>query len=131
MRHHFLVIAALATGLLAGGGYFHPQILWAFIVVGPLVLLGLYDVLQRDHTVLRNFPVIGHLRYLFESVSPEIQQYFIERHTDGTPFSRNQRSLVYARSKVERETHPFATGHHGQSPSRQQSRRHRSRRGYR
>ena len=109
MRGLFFLIAGASTALVLGAGYYYPQVLWAFVVVGPLVLLGLCDVWQRDHTLLRNFPVIGHMRYLFESISPEIQQYFIERHTDGTPFSRNQRSLVYARSKDERETHPFGT----------------------
>lgn len=84
--------------------------LWPLSVMFlPLIGLGLYDSFQKKHAILKNFPVLGHLRYLFESISPEIQQYFIERRTDGTPFSRNQRSLVYQRAKNVKDTHPFGT----------------------
>ncbi|MDQ8186223.1 FMN-binding glutamate synthase family protein [Pelagicoccus sp. SDUM812002] len=75
----------------------------------PLFVLGVYDLFQRKHTILRNFPLVGHFRYMFEAISPEIQQYFIERHTDGTPISRNHRSIVYKRSKDKNSTHPFGT----------------------
>jgi glutamate synthase domain-containing protein 2 len=81
-------------------------ILW--VLVG-LFVLGIYDVLQKKHTILRNFPLVGHFRYILESISPEIQQYFIESNTDGRPFSRNLRSLAYRRSKNANDTHPFGT----------------------
>ncbi|MCB9539434.1 MAG: FMN-binding glutamate synthase family protein [Myxococcales bacterium] len=87
------------------------------VVVGPLVGVGVYDVTQRHNTILRNFPVLGHLRYFFEFISPEIQQYFIERHTDGMPLSKNQRNLVDARADGRPATHPFGTEHDLYAPS--------------
>ena len=97
-------------------GYFYPGFLWAYVVVTPFFILGIYDVIQSRHTILRNFPVVGHLRYLFESISPEIQQYFVERRTDGVPFTRNQRSLAYTRAKGVNDTHPFGTELHILTP---------------
>jgi len=86
---------------------------WAaglFIVVGGgLVLLGLNDMRQRARSVLRNYPVIGHLRYLLEFIRPEIRQYFIESDNEAAPFSRQQRSLVYQRAKGEPDKRPFGT----------------------
>ena len=74
-----------------------------------IACLGVADVTQKKHAILRNFPVVGHFRYLLESVSPEIQQYFIESNTSGRPFSRNLRALVYRRAKGVNDTHPFGT----------------------
>jgi len=65
--------------------------------------------IQKKHTILRNFPLLGYFRYLFELIAPEIQQYFIERTTDGKPFSRNHRGLVYKRAKGVNDTFPFGT----------------------
>ncbi|GEC72184.1 FMN-binding glutamate synthase family protein [Flavobacterium flevense] len=73
------------------------------------IAIGFYNSVQKKHAILRNFPVIGYFRYIFESISPEIQQYFIERSTDGKPFSRNQRSLVYQRAKNIDSNTPFGT----------------------
>ncbi len=75
----------------------------------PLFALGMRDALQTRHTVLRNFPIIGHGRYLIESVRPELQQYLIESNLDAYPVEREFRSLVYQRSKNELETRPFGT----------------------
>ncbi|MBN3581992.1 FMN-binding glutamate synthase family protein [Algoriphagus aestuarii] len=99
-------ILILITGLsiyFFGLGYIFLGILLV------LVMIGLYDVFQRKHAILRNFPIVGHFRYMFEAISPEIQQYFIESNTDGRPFSRNLRSLVYRRAKNVNDTHPFGT----------------------
>lgn len=71
--------------------------------------LGLHDVRQTRHSVLRNYPVIGHLRFLLEFVRIEIRQYFIESDHEATPFSRTQRSLVYQRAKGEPDKRPFGT----------------------
>ena len=78
-------------------------------VLAGLFVLGVYDVAQKKHAILRNFPLVGHFRYILESISPEIQQYFIESNTDGRPFSRNLRSLAYRRAKNVSDTHPFGT----------------------
>ncbi|EXG75174.1 FMN-binding glutamate synthase family protein [Acinetobacter baumannii] len=81
--------------------------LW--VVSGALSLLGLYDVLQNRHSILRNYPIMGHFRFLFEDIRPEIRQYFIEADQDALPFSRMQRSLVYQRAKNENADKPFGS----------------------
>lgn len=79
------------------------------VLGGGLVLLGVVDMRQRARSVLRNYPVIGHLRYLLEFIRPEIRQYFIESDNEAAPFSRQQRSLVYQRAKGEPDKRPFGT----------------------
>jgi glutamate synthase domain-containing protein 2 len=69
------------------------------VVVGLLLLVALRDLVQRKHSLLRNFPLLGHLRYLLESIRPELQQYFIERNYDGRPYDRDTRSVIYERAK--------------------------------
>lgn len=108
-RRLFFVLsvgAVLATLLWAS---LWPGAYWLFIVILPLIFLGIYDMIQRDHTILRLYPVIGHLRFLLESIRPEIQQYFVESDINGTPFSREFRSLVYQRAKGVLDTRPFGT----------------------
>ena len=84
--------------------------MWAlFLIAGALTLLGVYDLVQRRHAVRRNYPVIGNLRWLLESIRPEIRQYLIEGDNEQAPFSRAQRSLVYARSKNEGSELAFGT----------------------
>ena len=79
------------------------------LLFGALSALGWYDLRQSKKAVLRNYPVIGHLRYMLETVRPEMRQYFLENDSDATPFSRSQRSLVYARAKGESDKRPFGT----------------------
>ena len=83
--------------------------LWLVVVFAALSLVGLRDVMQARHAVLRNYPVIGHLRFLLEFVRPEVRQYFIEGDREAAPFSRQQRSLVYQRAKGESDKRPFGT----------------------
>ena len=80
-----------------------------FMLFAGLVCVGLYDLLQTKRSILRNYPVIGHLRFTLEFVRPEIRQYFIESDNEATPFSRAQRSLVYQRAKNEPDKRPFGT----------------------
>jgi glutamate synthase domain-containing protein 2 len=82
---------------------------FAALVCLFLLGLGLRDTLQRRHSVLRNYPVIGHLRFLLEFIRPEIRQYFIESDNEAAPFSRQQRSLVYQRAKGDPDKRPFGT----------------------
>lgn len=97
------LLATLAAGI-GGPGY------WALVVLAVLlVLVGIYDVMQTKHAILRNYPVLGHMRFLLEGIRPELQQYFIERDFDGRPFDRNTRSLIYARAKNANEESPFGT----------------------
>ncbi len=71
--------------------------------------MAVYDVVQRRHAVLRNYPLLGHLRYLLESVRPELQQYFIERNFDGRPYDRDTRTLIYERAKGTAGEKAFGT----------------------
>jgi glutamate synthase domain-containing protein 2 len=82
---------------------------WAALGFLFLTALGLRDSLQGQRSVLRNYPVIGHLRFLMEFVRPEIRQYFIEGDNEAAPFSRQQRSLVYQRAKGDSDKRPFGT----------------------
>ena len=109
VREKFLLISILAIVAVFVISQSWAPILWSFIVIVPLILLGLYDIIQTKHTILRNFPVLGHFRYILESVRPEIMQYFVETDTQGRPFNRIFRSLVYSRSKKETSTAPFGT----------------------
>lgn len=71
--------------------------------------MGLYDMFQSKKTIRRNFPLLGRMRYLLESIGPELRQYFFENDLDGKPFNRLERSLVYQRSKKESDSNPFGT----------------------
>jgi glutamate synthase domain-containing protein 2 len=81
----------------------------AFLLFAGLVAIGIYDVRQPKRSILRNYPIIGHLRFTLEFIRPEIRQYFIESDNEATPFSRAQRSLVYQRAKGEPDKRPFGT----------------------
>ncbi|MEO9485128.1 MAG: FMN-binding glutamate synthase family protein [Ekhidna sp.] len=109
MRNQFIVISVIVISGILLISYFVTSMLWSFILVGPLFLIGLNDILQKRQAIRRNFPLLGNLRYLFESIRPEISQYFIETNSSGVPFSRNARSLVYQRAKKELSTLPFGT----------------------
>ncbi|MGL6112866.1 MAG: FMN-binding glutamate synthase family protein [Rubrivivax sp.] len=112
-----LVPVRYAVWLLCGVGLLLSASSWvAFGQGGPLVLLfgflgalGLHDKLQTRRSVLRNYPVSGHLRYLMEYIRPEIRQYFIEPDHEAAPFSRQQRSLAYQRAKGDPDKRPFGT----------------------
>lgn len=88
---------------------FFPQALWSLIFTLPLVIIGLRDISQKTQAIRRNYPIVGNFRYLFEEIRPELNQYFIESNTDGRPFSREQRSIVYQRAKKQIDTIPFGT----------------------
>ena len=80
-----------------------------FLLFAALVAVGVYDLRQQKRSILRNYPIIGHLRFAMEFIRPEIRQYFIESDNEATPFSRAQRSLVYQRAKGDPDKRPFGT----------------------
>ncbi len=89
-----------------------PMSAWFWLpvlVFFGLTLVGVYDVMQRKHAILRNYPVLGHMRFIFEGIRPEIRQYLIESDRDEEPFSREERSLVYQRAKGAEDKRPFGT----------------------
>ncbi|OKK22043.1 glutamate synthase [Streptomyces sp. CB00455] len=103
------LLAALAAGAAAAAVLTSP---WWWLAAGPLILLVLvasYDLVQRRHSILRNYPLLGHLRFAMEALRPELQQYFIERNYDGRPFDRDTRSLVYERAKGTDAEEPFGS----------------------
>lgn len=93
----FLAIAVALVGVVAAVGGWGWWVLAA--VVSLAAVVGVYDLVQRRHSILRNYPVLGHMRYLLESVRPELQQYFVERNFDGRPFDRDVRTVIYERAK--------------------------------
>ena len=109
MRHLFLPAAGATLALAAAVTYTWSPFAWSFAALVPLTALGVRDMLQTKHAVRRNFPVVGHMRYLLEMIRPEINQYFVESNQDGRPFSREVRSVVYQRAKRELATLPFGT----------------------
>lgn len=85
----------------------NEKLYWYLIATLSLLLLAVLNTQQKKHALLRNFPVIGYLRYFFESFRPELRQYFFESDLDGKPFNRRQRSIVYQRAKNEKQTVAF------------------------
>ncbi|UOD31758.1 FMN-binding glutamate synthase family protein [Massilia violaceinigra] len=82
---------------------------WLAVVSGALTALGIADLAQTRRALRRNYPILAHFRFFFESIRPEIRQYFLEDDTEAKPFSRNQRSIVYQRAKMETDKRPFGT----------------------
>jgi len=81
----------------------------AIAVLVFLLLVLIYDLCQKEHAILRNFPLLGHFRYLLESIGPGIRQYWIANDKEELPFSRAERSWIYATSKKEKSTFGFGT----------------------
>ena len=109
MRYVLLILIVIATIiniLLALNMY---QYAFGLIVTLPLAMLGIRDLIQAKHNLLRNYPIIGHFRWLFEKIRPQIHQYLVESNTDGRPFNRDDRTVVYERAKQEGGIKPFGT----------------------
>lgn len=110
MRNEFIGFTIFSILLVIGIAHFlWPSFWWAFLILGPLLLLGWYDMLQSRHAIMRNFPILGRGRYLMEDLRPKLYQYFIESDTNGRPISRIFRNIVYQRAKKELDTTPFGT----------------------
>ncbi|MEE4684552.1 FMN-binding glutamate synthase family protein [Pseudomonas alliivorans] len=90
--------------------FWHHEWLWPFtLLTAMLSVVGIIDLLQSPHSVRRNYPILGNIRYAVEAIRPEIRQYLLESDSDALPFSRAQRSLVYSRAKNESADKPFGT----------------------
>ncbi len=94
-------VAAALTGAIA----------WIVIAVllAAVVATGIHDLTQHRHSILRNYPLLGHFRFGLEALRPELQQYFIERDTDGTPYDRDTRTSIYQRAKGIKDEQAFGT----------------------
>ncbi len=109
VRGKFVVISVIVLSLIIAISIFWKSVLWSLIIFLPLIVMGIYDMFQKKHAIRRNFPLIGRLRYVLESIRPEIMQYFVETDTEGRPLNRIFRTLVYQRSKKINDTTPFGT----------------------
>lgn len=112
-RFIILTLCIFFTVLLTAGAIYDPDdwILFAIplVVFASLTVLGINDLLQKSHAVLRNYPISAHLRFLLEEIRPEMRQYFFESEKDGKPFSRDIRAVVYQRAKMVLDKRPFGT----------------------
>lgn len=110
MRYTTLAVVVALTVLSALFALFWTAWFWIpFLCFAGLSWLGFHDIRQQHHSILRNYPVLGHMRFLFEGIRPEIRQYLIESDQDEEPFSRDARSLVYQRAKGEEDKRPFGS----------------------
>ena len=100
------VLLAFASAGASAGGLLHWSFTFVFVLIAAV---GIHDLLQSRHAILRNYPIIGHFRFMFESIRPEIRQYFIESDTERVPFSREQRAIVYQRAKSVLDKRPFGS----------------------
>ena len=109
MRKAFLIISITILSLTGILIYINWKFSFLLLIFVPLIIMGLYDMFQSQKTIRRNFPLLGRMRYLLESIGPEMRQYFVETDLDGKPFNRLQRTIVYQRSKKESDSMPFGT----------------------
>jgi glutamate synthase domain-containing protein 2 len=109
MRKIFLIGLFIVIVLEVLAALYAPIWLLSLIVVGPLAAIGLVDAFQTRQAIRRNFPIVGNFRYIFEMIRPEINQYFVESNSDGVPFSREERSVIYQRAKKHLDSLPFGT----------------------
>ncbi|MGZ3723535.1 MAG: FMN-binding glutamate synthase family protein, partial [Bdellovibrionales bacterium] len=109
MRREFFLISFVVFLAVGVASYFWLPTMWSLVIFAPVFLVGVMDALQTRQAIRHNFPVIGNLRYFFELIRPEIQQYFVESNQSGRPIPREMRSLVYQRAKGQTQTQPFGT----------------------
>ncbi|MDA8692903.1 FMN-binding glutamate synthase family protein [Saprospiraceae bacterium] len=109
VRKIFIILSILILIAIAATSIVWKPILWSLVIIGPIILLGISDIIQTKHTIKRNFPVIGNFRYLLEKIRPEIMQYFVETDKEGSPINRLFRTLIYTRAKKVNDTTPFGT----------------------
>ncbi len=111
----FITLTLVALTSLALGAALVQQpeeVHWLAPLLGLALLLlalGLHDLCNTRHAILRNYPIVAHLRFLLEEIRPEMRQYFFEDEKNGTPFSRDERGLVYQRAKMVLDKRPFGT----------------------
>ncbi len=110
IRLLLLQLNVLFSLVCLGLGYVYSvHFYWPLILFLPLALIGIHDYFQRKHSILRNYPILGRMRFFLETLGPAIHQYFIENNQDGRPFSRDWRTLIYQRAKGIEAAKPFGT----------------------
>ncbi len=109
MHYWFIGVGAAVLLLIGAIASAWPPVLWSLLLIGPLLLLGVHDMLQREHSVRRNYPLVGRGRWVMEGLRPYVRQYLLESDTDGAPINRMFRAVVYQRAKLALDTVPFGT----------------------
>ncbi len=110
MRYSALVLSLVGSLIFGAAMLWESWIFGAcFSVCAGLLALGIFDMLQKQHSIKRNYPILANLRFMLEKVRPEIRQYFLESDMDGKPYSRNERAIVYQRAKQQLASRPFGT----------------------
>jgi glutamate synthase domain-containing protein 2 len=109
MKNQFIVISLVSCFLVAALGYFKPGAFWLYVVVLPVIGVGIMDLVQTKQTLKRNFPVVGRMRWWAEWMRPKVYQYFVESDTGGAPYNRLSRNVVYQRAKRVTDSTPFGT----------------------
>ncbi|PSL27038.1 FMN-binding glutamate synthase family protein [Chitinophaga ginsengisoli] len=105
----FIAFTVISLAFITCLGYFFPWTWWLLVLILPLIIMGLIDVFQKKHAIMRNYPIVGRLRYFMEDIRPKIYQYFVESDIDGSPVNRVDRSTIYQRAKRELNSQPFGT----------------------
>ena len=103
------VVTVLLLGIGLADGKVFDLVLIPTLVFAALTALGIRDLTQKSHAVLRNYPISAHIRFLLEEIRPEMRQYFFESEKDGMPFSRDTRAVIYQRAKMVLDKRPFGT----------------------
>src|SRR6516225_5199733 len=104
-----IAVTALCVGTAAAQAGWLGPLSVPIALFGGLSILGIHDLIQTRHAVLRNYPISAHLRFLLEEMRPEMRQYFFEDEKAGMPFSRDKRAVVYQRAKMVLDKRPFGT----------------------
>jgi glutamate synthase domain-containing protein 2 len=99
-----LALLSLVLGIELAKGW-----LWPLLFLLPLLALGLWDLIQPAHSLMRNYPLLAHFRWLFEELRPYLRQYIVEDDHSGKPYSHDERALIYARAKGQEDRQPFGT----------------------
>lgn len=107
MKRTIVYAIFLLLAVFALAGWYWRAFFWAVLALAPFGLLAAWDLCQKRHTLLRNYPIFGHIRYILEDFRHQIRQYFIEGDREEVPFSRVQRNIVYQRSKRVNDSIPF------------------------
>ena len=115
-RGRFIAFTVASSATLGFGALWAaiPDANWLAIPFGICLFLtcvGIHDFFQTKHAILRNYPIMAHFRFIFESIRPEMRQYFFEGDKDGMPFSRDRRAVVYQRAKMMLDVRPFGTNY--------------------
>lgn len=109
IRYGTFLIVILLTLIVGGRSMSQPEWGYSLLLLVPLLLIGIWDLIQSRHALLRNYPLVAHMRWVFETSRPYLRQYIVEDDLNGRPYNREQRSLVYKRAKNAVDLQPFGT----------------------